>query len=76
MFSQVLKSFGLHLVSRQGVEGVDLDVIAQVGFQSKLIFQLDEDGFSVLFLLGQEFDLEGDVVEVPFLRNHYLEFIA
>ena len=52
MFPQVLKSFGLHLVTRQGIERVNFDVVAQVRLQSELILQLGEDGFTVFFLFG------------------------
>ena len=55
---------------------MNFNVVSQVRFQSKLIFQLGEDGFTIAFLIRQEFDLEGDVVEISLFCHHHLELIA
>ena len=76
MFSQIFESPRLHLITGQGVIGVDLDVVSQIRFETQLILQLGKEW--ILFALGfwEDLNLQGNVIQISLFDDDHFEFIG
>ena len=76
MFSQIFESPRLHLITGQGVIGVDLDVVSQVRLETQLILQLGKEWLSFPLGFWEDLDLQGNVIQVSLFDDDHFELIG